>query len=219
MSALPSTALTGSIVDLGKRNLSPIRRKTGKDAQGHEIKNTLVLVADGKTADDPGSVQTLKNLKAGMLSASSTEAVTGAQLHAINSNVTTVTDNLSTVAANTSAYLGGGADVLKGTAPGYNLISIDAGGKPSTKVDNNVGSALGSLSSSTSNVNERVNQLKSTVDSLEQNAITYDEDSNSDKTNSITLQGGDASRPVTIANVADGNWQGLQGRCQWRSAL
>ncbi|WP_208439315.1 hypothetical protein, partial [Bartonella tribocorum] len=55
------------------------------------------------------------------LTETSTDAVNGSQLFATNQNVTTVTNDLKTVSDNTSKYLGGGSDVLKGVAPTYTV--------------------------------------------------------------------------------------------------
>ncbi|MBN3556674.1 YadA-like family protein, partial [Sphingomonas yabuuchiae] len=67
----------------------------------------------------------------------STDAVNGSQLYTTNQNV-------ATAAANTSTYLGGGANVANGTAPTYNV----AGGSY-----NNVGSAISAINGNLSKVN------------------------------------------------------------------
>ncbi|MCL6230363.1 hypothetical protein, partial [Bartonella bilalgolemii] len=48
----------------------------------------------------------------------STQAITGKQLFEVKSDV-------STIAGNTSKYLGGKADILKGTAPTYTIQKTD----------------------------------------------------------------------------------------------
>ncbi|WP_438759280.1 hypothetical protein, partial [Bartonella rochalimae] len=58
--------------------------------------------------------RTLSGLADGKLSDSSTEAVTGKQLYKVQGEV-------ATIAKNTSAYLGGGADILGGKAPTYKI--------------------------------------------------------------------------------------------------
>ncbi|WP_375611457.1 Vomp family autotransporter [Bartonella sp. AA9NXGY] len=63
--------------------------------------------------------RTLSGVKDGELSQTSTQAVNGSQLFATDKKVTTVTDNLKTVAQNTSKYFGGSADVLNGIEPAF----------------------------------------------------------------------------------------------------
>ncbi|KAA6404518.1 hypothetical protein DPQ22_09585, partial [Candidatus Tokpelaia sp.] len=118
----------------------------------------LALIAADGTADAPGTTQKLTNLSAGIVSATSTEAINGTQLNATNNNVTTNAGNIATntgniatnttaintVATNTSSYLGGGADVAAGTAPSYTVQGATA---------NNVGDALKAVDSSFNSVN------------------------------------------------------------------
>ncbi|UXM94714.1 YadA-like family protein [Bartonella sp. HY329] len=52
--------------------------------------------------------------------------------------------------------------------------------------------------------NQRIDQIQSNVNDVATNAVTYDKDENGNKTNSISLKGADASKPVVINNVADG---------------
>ncbi|WP_208431859.1 hypothetical protein, partial [Bartonella schoenbuchensis] len=70
----------------------------------------------------------LTNLQEGKLDAASTEAVTGKQLHEVKqsaeklgSSVKDVQGDISKFDKNLNAYLGGGADVLNGTAPVYTI--------------------------------------------------------------------------------------------------
>ncbi|AQS41658.1 MAG: trimeric autotransporter adhesin [Candidatus Tokpelaia hoelldobleri] len=52
--------------------------------------------------------------------------------------------------------------------------------------------------------NKRLDGVEGAVGDVAKNSVTYDKDSNGNKTNKVTLQGGDSSKPVTITNVADG---------------
>ncbi|MCL6229981.1 hypothetical protein M4Z11_05130, partial [Bartonella sp. G70] len=86
-------------------------------------------------ANKDGEGRTLSGLKEGTLSDSSTEAVTGKQLYKVDSrltettgkveglttSVTNVQGDVSKIAQNVSNYLGGGADLLKETAPTYKI--------------------------------------------------------------------------------------------------
>jgi autotransporter adhesin len=142
----------------------------------------------GTTSTDGGLTNgtRLSNVAQGAVGQGSTDAVNGAQLHATN---TAVADH----AANTSAYLGGGADVAAGKAPAY---AVQGGSF------NNVGAALGAVDQNLSTLNSTV----STLGAATQNAVQYD---GKDK-GGITLGGakstdGGATNGTKIGNVAQGN--------------
>ncbi|MCW0424144.1 Autotransporter adhesin BadA [Xanthomonas sacchari] len=80
------------------------------DTNGLTITNGPSVLASGIDAGG----KKITSVAAGDLSSSSTDAVNGSQLNTTN-------QNLSTVASNTSKYLGGGADVQNGTAPSYSI--------------------------------------------------------------------------------------------------
>ncbi|ENN91985.1 surface protein/Bartonella adhesin [Bartonella bovis 91-4] len=90
----------------------------GKDVEGDEI--SLLNKGEG--------VRVLSGVAEGDLSENSKDAVTGKQLYKTTQTVTGLTSTVSGVEkditdfnANLSAYLGGGADVLKGIAPTYTI--------------------------------------------------------------------------------------------------
>ncbi|WP_233442884.1 YadA-like family protein [Bradyrhizobium brasilense] len=95
------------------------------DTNGLTITGGPSVLASGIDAGG----QKIANVADGDISASSKDAVNGSQLYTTN-------QNLSTVASNSSTYLGGGANVANGTAPTYNL---DGGSY------NNVGDALAAV--------------------------------------------------------------------------
>ena len=70
--------------------------KRGTDA------GTLLLTAANGTAAAPGNAQTLRNLAAGGLSATSTDAVNGAQLFTTNSNVTNLVSTVKNITNGTN---------------------------------------------------------------------------------------------------------------------
>ncbi|MDM0007210.1 ESPR-type extended signal peptide-containing protein [Variovorax sp. J22G73] len=78
-----ATTVQGALDNLGRAvsngAVGPVRQ-TGNDDQ-------LALVAPGGTGAAPGAAQQLTNVKAGTLSATSTDAVNGSQLHALNATV------------------------------------------------------------------------------------------------------------------------------------
>ncbi|XNL44729.1 YadA-like family protein [Burkholderia lata] len=153
---------------------------------------TLAGGADGTT---------ITNVKAGDVSATSTDAINGAQLHGTAQSV--------------ADALGGGATVGadgKVTNPSYSLADPTDG---STKTEyHNVGDALANLDGRTSTNTENITvinkQLADTglVDPVTGQtlaAVTYDR--NADGTpnrGSVTLGGADATAPVALKNVADG---------------
>jgi len=89
----------------------------------------------------------ITRLAAGALSAASADAVNGSQLFATNNNVSANATAINTVAANTGSYLGGGADVARGIAPGYTVQGSAA---------NNVGDAFKFVDSNFNTVNSTI---------------------------------------------------------------
>ncbi|WP_432783063.1 YadA-like family protein [Bartonella sp. C271] len=110
--------------------------------------------------------RTLSGLKDGTLSEASTEAVTGKQLYKVDNKLTATTgkvdglsiimrsvqSNVSAISENTSNYLGGGASVLFGTAPTYNVQGSDY---------NNVGEAFAGVDSSLSDIYQELSGVGS----------------------------------------------------------
>ncbi|WP_375621936.1 Vomp family autotransporter [Bartonella sp. TT119HLJHH] len=106
----------------------------------------------------------IKFLANGDISANSTDAVNGSQLFVTNQNVTTVTNNLTTIAKNISKYFGGGADVSNGKAPTYTIQ-----GKP----HNDFESAFSTVDNSITNIqNQITNATKNSLVKQEENEGT-----------------------------------------------
>uniref|UniRef100_UPI0035D10F95 YadA-like family protein n=1 Tax=Bartonella sp. AC53GZZY TaxID=3243456 RepID=UPI0035D10F95 len=74
----------------------------------------------------------------------------------------------------------------------------------SNRVDN-ISNTIADIGDTVLNINGKVDNINNRVDNIEEDAVRYDRDENGKKTNKITLAGGDASEPVLIDNVADGN--------------
>lgn len=138
------------------------------------LKMTVTL--GGPLSNDGGVTNGTKitNLSQADLSATSTDAVNGAQLFSTNTN-------LNNIGSNTANYLGGGATYDPNTgnvsAPSYNIYGTTY---------NNVGTALGALQSSAPV------QYSDTNGVVTPNTVTND----------VTLQGNGG--PVAIHNVAAG---------------
>ncbi|WP_375616966.1 hypothetical protein, partial [Bartonella sp. AP58NXGY] len=132
----------------------------GKEAEGTELN-----IANSKKEE-----RTLSGVKAGVLSAESTEVVNGSQLFATNKNVTTVSTNLDSVSKNTSSYLGGGADVLVGNLPTYVV-----GGQSY----HDVGSAFSGVDTSLTDLhNELSKNSNELTQTIEQNALLWNDEAN-----------------------------------------
>ncbi|EJF83264.1 hypothetical protein MCU_01250 [Bartonella elizabethae Re6043vi] len=71
------------------------------------------------------------------------------------------------------------------------------------KVDN-ISNTIEDIGDTVNNINIKVDNIDNKVNDIAEDAVRYDRDENGNKTNKITLAGGDASEPVVIDNVADG---------------
>nr|WP_175822762.1 YadA-like family protein [Burkholderia sp. BCC0419] len=144
---------------------------------------------------------TLTNVKAGAVTATSTDAINGAQLHGMAQSVADSLGGGSTV----------GADG-KVTNPTYSLADPTDASK--SKEYSNVGDALSNLDGRTSTNTENItviskqlgdSGLVDPVTGQSIAAVTYDR--NADGTpnrGSVTLGGAGATTPVALKNVADG---------------
>ncbi len=156
---------------------------------------------------------TLTNVKAGTVAAGSTDAVNGSQLFATNqllANNTTSTTNNTTAITNLSfAVANGGIGPVQYSNPG--TPTTPNGGLPTNDLTL-VGAAAAPVAlhnvangtiaaGSTDAVNGgQIFGLSLSV----QNAVTYNTDVNGNRTNTVTLVGGNPAAPVTVTNVAPG---------------
>ncbi|MBH1738588.1 hemagglutinin [Stenotrophomonas maltophilia] len=150
------------------------------------------LNADGSvnyasaTLGQAGTATTLRNLGPGQVSATSSEAINGAQLFAANQAVAT--------------HLGGGAAVSASgvlTAPTYSINNVAANGTVTKGSYNDVGTAFDAVSNSLANVADQTGE----IDKL---AVKYDVDGSGNVLNSVTLTG-TGTGAVKITNVAAGS--------------
>ncbi|MBN5025668.1 ESPR-type extended signal peptide-containing protein [Stenotrophomonas maltophilia] len=138
------------------------------------------------TLGQSGTATTLRNLGPGQVSATSSEAINGAQLFAANQAVAT--------------HLGGGAAVNASgvlTAPTYTLNNIAANGSISQGSYNDVGTAFDAVSNSLANVADQTGE----IDKL---AVKYDVDGSGNVINSVSLKG-TGTGAVKVTNVAAGS--------------
>ncbi|HEL4111381.1 TPA: hemagglutinin [Stenotrophomonas maltophilia] len=138
------------------------------------------------TLGQTGTATTLRNLGPGQVSATSSEAINGAQLFAANQAVAT--------------HLGGGAAVNASgvlTAPTYSINNVAANGTVSKGSYNDVGTAFDAVSNSLANVADQTGE----IDKL---AVKYDVDGSGNVLNSVTLTG-TGTGAVKVTNVAAGS--------------
>ncbi|WP_099597049.1 ESPR-type extended signal peptide-containing protein [Stenotrophomonas maltophilia] len=138
------------------------------------------------TLGQSGTATTLRNLGPGQVSATSSEAINGAQLFAANQAVAT--------------HLGGGAVVNASgvlTAPTYSINNVAANGTITKGNYNDVGTAFDAVSNSLANVADQTGE----IDKL---AVKYDVDASGNVLNSVTLTG-TGTGAVKITNVAAGS--------------
>ncbi|MBR8348798.1 hypothetical protein KDX40_34270, partial [Burkholderia ambifaria] len=162
-----------------------------KNTDGTPNYKSATLAGEGGT--------TLTNVKAGALSATSTDAVNGSQLFATNENLGNLKDTLTD---------GGVIDKTTGEslAVVYDSTTKDkvtlAGGK--------TGTTLSNVKAGTADLDAvNVSQLKSSGlidgDGKSIAAVTYDKKTDGTPNyNSVTLGGGKSTGPVTLSNVAQG---------------
>ncbi|SQG10923.1 ESPR-type extended signal peptide-containing protein [Stenotrophomonas maltophilia] len=140
------------------------------------------------TLGQSGTATTLRNLGPGQVSATSSEAINGAQLFAANQAVAT--------------HLGGGAAVNASgvlTAPTYSINNVAANGTITKGNYNDVGTAFDAVSNSLANVADQTGE----IDKL---AVKYDVDASGNVLNNVTLTGtGTGTGAVKITNVAAGS--------------
>ncbi|WP_346269896.1 YadA-like family protein [Burkholderia cenocepacia] len=191
-------------VNLGQLQSAGIVAPVDPADPGKGLKS-LAVTYDG-TAQDKVTLKgengtTLTNVKAGAVTATSTDAINGSQLHGTAQSVADSLGSGSTVGADGTV-----------TNPTYSLADPTDG---STKTEyHNVGDALANLDGRTSTNTENITVINkqladtglvdpSTGQTLA--AVTYDR--NKDGTpnrSSVTLGGADATTPVALKNVADG---------------
>ncbi|WP_295184629.1 YadA-like family protein [uncultured Brevundimonas sp.] len=149
---------------------------------------------------------TITNVAAGQVNATSTDAVNGAQLHATNTQValnTTAITNLTNNIANGSLGPVQYSDSDDPETPNGGVRSDDltlVGASGGAVGLHNVASGRIAAGSTDAVNGGQIYELAFAAT----NAVQYDTDANGGRTNSITFQGGDASAPVTLNNVAAG---------------
>ncbi len=162
-------------------------------------KNSITLGGAGGTV--------ITNVAAGNVAAGSTDAVNGAQLAATNTQVannTTAITNLGNQISNGATgpvqYSNpGSATTPNGGTKTNDLTLVGAAAGP-VGLHNVAGGSIAAGSTDAVNGGQVYALALTAV-----NAVSYNTDANGVRTNTVTLAGGNAAAPVTIANVAAGN--------------
>ncbi|MBH9672193.1 hypothetical protein JAO10_27820, partial [Burkholderia contaminans] len=161
-----------------------------KNADGTPNYKSATLAGEGGT--------TLTNVKAGTLSATSTDAVNGSQLFATNENLGNLKDALTD---------GGVLDKTTGESL---AVVYDSTSKDKVTLAGKTGTTLSNVKAGTADLDAvNVSQLKSSgligEDGKSIAAVTYDKKADGTANyNSVTLGGGKSTSPVTLSNVAKG---------------
>ncbi|EJF98407.1 hypothetical protein MEI_00578, partial [Bartonella vinsonii subsp. arupensis Pm136co] len=129
------------------------------DATGLVIGNGPKITTTGISAGN----KEIKDIKAGELSATSNQAVNGSQLFTTNNNVTTVSNDLKTVAQHAAQYFGGGAGYTNGkwTDPTFKINTFKNDGSTAESTYHTVAEALADVGSSFTNIKNEINAEKS----------------------------------------------------------
>ncbi|EJF96741.1 hypothetical protein ME9_00441, partial [Bartonella taylorii 8TBB] len=175
---------------------------------GAEIEGSVINITNKNKED-----RLLSGVKDGELSKTSRQAVNGSQLFTTNENVTTVTNDLKKVANNTSAYFGGGADVLKGDIPSFSIQE---------NTYHTVAEAFAGVDSSFTKLHNEISKNNTEVtERIEQNALLWNDDahafvarhekSKEEKGRAVRAQENSKITFLLDGNVSDGSTDAVTG--------
>ncbi len=186
-----TTALETNLIQKEKSEDESGRITIGANTGGTEVNLT----------NKDGEGRTLSGLKDGTLSASSTEAVTGAQLYKTNTRFDEANMQLA-------KYLGGGAEYKDGvwTGPTFNIVQFNFGGKdggPEDKEHKSVASAFDGVNEGLKNLNNRLDDVKNQVEQTKNDTIKWDENKGAYDASRKNKDG--KMESTTITGVKDGD--------------
>ncbi|WP_375663193.1 YadA-like family protein [Bartonella sp. CL266QHHD] len=149
---------------------------TGLISIGGEVSGTKVSIANVDNA-----VRTLSGVKAGSITAASTDAINGSQLYSMSNVV--------------AGYFGGGAGYKDGnlSAPTFTVKVFDKNGNGTEKDYKNVADAFTGVSSSYTNLDKKIENI--VIDGTGDNLVKQDD------TGLITIGGEVSGTKVSVANV------------------
>ncbi len=196
-----STAITNLQTQVGNQPLKYA------DAGTPTTPNAGTLTDDATLVGASGGPVGLHNIRAGAVVAGSTDAVNGGQLADTNVQVaanTTAITNLSNTLTGSTVTAVQYSNAATPTTPNGGTLTNDVtliGANPAAPVGLHNVAAGAVAAGSTDAVNG--GQLFA-VATQSANSIQYDRDAAGTRTNQVTLSGGNAAAPVTLANVAAG---------------
>jgi autotransporter adhesin len=162
--------------------------------------NTITLSGAGGT--------TITNVMAGALTTTSTDAVNGAQLNATNTNVTntmTAVTNLQNTVTNGGIgpvqYSNAATPTTPNGGTASNDLTLVGANAAAPVVLHNVASGVINAVSTDAVNGSQVYALNANA----VNAVTYNTDALGNRTNTVTLAGGNAAAPVVVNNIAPAN--------------
>ncbi|WP_019220757.1 Vomp family autotransporter [Bartonella senegalensis] len=192
--------------------------KTIKVGSEVTINNSGLAIKQGPSITyggiDAGNKE-LKNVANGVLY---TDAVNLSQLQEVEEKIKDVTSNSLVKWEEGQKLISVGKEKdgtkidITGTSGERTIAGVKKGdlSKNSTEAVN--GSQLWDTEQKVAHIDKRVDIISSTVTDmskevhdLSEDAVRYDRDENGQKTNKVTLRGGDKDAPVLITNVSDGN--------------
>jgi len=184
------------------------------DAATPTTPNGGTLTDDATLVSASGGAVGLHNVRAGALVAGSTDAVNGGQLAETNAQVAANTSAITTLS---NVVAGSTVSAVQYSNPGspttpnggvrtndVTLVGVDAAAPVGLhNVANGVVAAGSTDAVNGGQLNTVTSQLNA-VAAQSANSLQYDRDATGARTNRVTLAGGNAAAPVTIANVAAG---------------
>ncbi|MGN8120017.1 hypothetical protein, partial [Labrys sp. 22185] len=180
---------------------STVVNTTGRTINGTPYTFAGTNATSTVSVGSAGNERTVTNVAAGQISATSTDAVNGSQLYATNQaieaanqQVTQLGNNVNNLGTSTATTIGGGATYNSTTG------KIENFSQGVTKIDKN-GDVDANGPTQYSSVSDAMTQLDQNTTNLANAAVKYDDPSNKTK---ITLGGTDATKAVTLDNVANG---------------
>lgn len=184
------------------------------DAATPTTPNGGTLTDDATLVGASGGAVGLHNVRAGALVAGSTDAVNGGQLAETNAQVAANTSAITTLS---NVVAGSTVSAVQYSNPGspttpnggirtndVTLVGVNAAAPVGLhNVANGVVAAGSTDAVNGGQLNTVTTQLNA-VAAQSANSLQYDRDATGARTNRVTLAGGNAAAPVTIANVAAG---------------
>uniref|UniRef100_UPI003F684C08 YadA-like family protein n=1 Tax=Bartonella rochalimae TaxID=395923 RepID=UPI003F684C08 len=201
-----TTALETNLIQQEKSEDESGRITIGANTGGTEVNLT----------NKDGEGRTLSGLKDGTLSASSTEAITGAQLYKTNTRFDEANMQLA-------KYLGGGAEYKDGvwTGPTFNIVQFNFGGKgggPEDKEYKSVASAFDGVNEGLKNLNNRLDDVKNQVEQTKDDTIKWDENKGAYDASRKNKDGKMESTTITgvkDGDVSEGSTEAVNGGQLW----